>query len=48
MVNVILATAAAAFAPVDQHYLFQARQMHGLEAHAGTSGGEFKVAFESP
>src|SRR5215469_5435941 len=30
MVNVILATAGAAFAPVDQHYLFEARQMQAL------------------
>src|SRR5215831_5574263 len=30
MVNAILATAGAAFAPVDQPYLFQARQMQAL------------------
>src|SRR6266566_6063237 len=30
MVNTILATVGTAFAPVDQHYLFQARQMQAL------------------
>src|SRR5215469_11072478 len=30
MVNAILATPGAAFAPVDQHYLFEARQMQAL------------------
>ena len=30
MINAILATAGAAFVPVDQHYLFQARQMQAL------------------
>ena len=30
MVNTILARAGALFAPVDQHYLFQARQMQAL------------------
>jgi cytochrome d ubiquinol oxidase subunit I len=30
MINASLATAGAAFVPVDQHYLFQARQMQAL------------------
>src|SRR5215469_10222072 len=47
MVNVILATAGAAFAPVDQHYLFQARQMQALSLAVHIPLVCFGIAFPS-
>ena len=47
MVNVILATTGAAFAPVDQHYLFQARQMQALSLAVHTPLVCFGIAFPS-
>ena len=47
MVNVILATTGAAFAPVDQHYLFQARQMQALSLAVHIPLVCFGIAFPS-
>src|SRR5215467_13806270 len=47
MVSAILATAGAAFAPVDQHYLFQARQMQALSLAVHIPLVCFGIAFPS-
>ena len=47
MMNAILATAGAAFAPVDQHYLFQARQMQALSLAVHIPLVCFGIAFPS-
>src|SRR2546429_3127268 len=45
MVNTILATVGTAFAPVDQHYLFQARQMQALSLAVHIPVVCFGIAF---